>query len=103
MKPSISNIYGTCSQFARQEIIHQPEKKVRVIRDWPARKSATEVRSFHAATCYRCFIRNFSSLLVPMTDCLKKKGAFIWIDEAGRTFELIKKKLTNAYILAFPN
>ena len=37
-----------------------------------------------------------------MTDCLKK-GVFIWTDEAGRAFELIKKKLTNAPILAFPN
>jgi len=38
-----------------------------------------------------------------MTDCLKKKGAFVWTDEAERAFELIKKKLTNALILAFPN
>ena len=27
--------------------IHADEKKVRAIRDWPAPKSATEVRSFH--------------------------------------------------------
>jgi len=38
-----------------------------------------------------------------MTDCLKKKGSFVWTDEAGKTFELIKEKLTNALILAFPN
>ena len=38
-----------------------------------------------------------------MTYCLKKKGSFVWTDEAGRAFELIKEKLTNAPILAFPN
>ena len=38
-----------------------------------------------------------------MTDCLKKKSFFVWTDEAGRAFELIKKKLTNSPTLAFPN
>jgi len=27
-----------------------------------------------------------------MTDYLKKKGAFVWTDEAERALELIKKK-----------
>jgi len=77
---------------------------VRAIRDWPSPKSATEVRSFHGlATIYRLFIRNFRSLVAPMTDCLKKKGSFVWTDEAGRASELIKEKLINAPILAFSN
>jgi len=38
-----------------------------------------------------------------MTDCLKKKDAFVWTDEARRAFELIKEKLTNTPILVFPN
>ena len=63
-----------------------------------------EVRSFHGlATFYRHFIRNFDSLVEPMTDSLKKKGSFVWIDEAKRAFELIIEKLTNVPILAFSN
>ena len=38
-----------------------------------------------------------------MTDCLKKKGLFVWTDEAERAFALKKEKLTYAPILASPN
>ena len=82
--------------------IHVDEEKVRAIRDWPVPKSATEVRSFHGlATFYQWFICNFGILIAPMIDCLKKKGHFIWIDEADRVFALIKEKLTNAPRFSF--
>ena len=99
--------FMTTSLFLRFVIssqgIHVDEKKVRAIRERPAPKSATEVRSFHGlATFYRQFIRNFSTLVVLMTDYLKK-SPFVWTNDADRTFALIKEKLTNATILAFSN
>ena len=84
--------------------IHMDEDKIRTIRDWPVPKSATNVRSFHGlATFYRRFIRNFSSLVAPITDCLKKKCSFLWTTVADETFTLIKDKLTHAPILPFPD
>ena len=84
--------------------IYVNEEKAKAIRDWSTPKSAPEVRSFLGrATFYRWFIRNFSSLVTPMTDCLKKKGPFVWTKEVRRAFVLIKEKLTNAHVLAFLN
>ena len=69
--------------------IHVYEEKVRTIRDWPAPKSATKVRSCHSlATFYRRSIRNFSSVVAAMIEFLKK-GAFVRTDEARMDFELI--------------
>ena len=59
------------------------------------------IRSFHGlATFYQHFIRNFSSLVAHITDCLKEKS-FLWTKAAKEAFTVIKDKLTNAHVLAF--
>ena len=63
------------SYVVSSEGIKVDEEKVKAIREWP---TLNDVRSFHGlATFYRNFIKHFSSIVAPITKCLKK-GNFHW-------------------------
>ena len=38
-----------------------------------------------------------------ITDCFKRKGSFLWTEAVNKAFALIKDKLTNTLISAFPD
>jgi hypothetical protein len=86
------------------ELKMDPEK-VEVIRNWPSPRNVFEVRSFHGlASFYRKFIRNFSGISAVIMDTVKKRHkVFHWTAEAERSFNLLKRKITEQPILVLPN
>ena len=81
--------------------IEVDEEKVKAIKEWPTPKSITEVRSFHGlASFYRWFVKNFSTLAVPLTEIVKKSVGFKGGSEQDRAFIEFKERLYGAPLLA---
>ena len=64
-----------------------------------------ELRSFHVlASFYKKFIKNFNGICAPMMDTVKKRHkSFKWMEEAKRSFNILKEKITERPILVLPN
>ena len=80
-------------------------EKVKAIKEWLSTRGMFEVRSFHGlASFYRKFIRDFSGICAPMMDTMKNKHkSFKWMEEAKRSFNILKEKITERPILILPN
>ncbi|GKE12382.1 RNA-directed DNA polymerase [Tanacetum coccineum] len=77
--------------------------KVKAIISWPTPSTIHDIRSFNGlASFYRRFIQNFSSIITPLTECMKV-GRFTWISEAVKAFDILNAKVTEAPIFALPN
>jgi hypothetical protein len=90
--------------ISANELKMDPDK-VEVIKNWPSPRNIFEVRSFHGlASFYQKFIRNFSGISAAMMDTVKKRHkSFHWTEEAEKSFNLLKRKITEQPILVLPD
>ncbi|GKC39045.1 putative reverse transcriptase domain-containing protein [Tanacetum coccineum] len=83
--------------------IHVDPAKIESIKDWASPKTPTEIRQFLGlARYYQRFIEGFSKITKSMTKITHKGVKFDWGDKQEAAFQLIKKKLCSAPILALP-
>ena len=77
--------------------------KVKAIVEWTSPNNIHETRRFHGlATLYRRLIKNFSSIMAPKTNCMKK-GEFMLTKDAQRALKTIKELMTQAPTLRLPD
>ena len=63
-----------------------------------------EVRQFlGSSSFYHKFVPSFAKLARSLHSLTKKNARFKWTEECQQAFELLKRKLTEAPVLAYPN
>lgn len=84
---------------------HPDEAKVEAIKNIPVPKTVKEVRSLvGVVTWYSHFVKNFSSLMTPITSLIKKKAQkVVWNEKADKAFQQVKEILTSDPILRPPD
>ena len=74
--------------------------KVKAILDWPVPWKIKDIQSFLGfANFYRCFIFNYSNIVVPMTRLTQKDTPWVWSTQCQQAFNTLKEAFTNAPIL----
>ena len=69
--------------------------------DWEPPTSVHQIRNFLGlAGYYRRFIPDFSRIVKPIKELLKKGVKFVWDDKCEKAFQTLKERLTTAPVLA---
>ena len=76
------------------------QAKVKTIQDWPELRKVRDIQSFLSFTnFYRCFVFNYSDIVVPLTRLTRKGIPFQFTDKAREAFNLLKEAFTTAPVL----
>lgn len=84
--------------------LHVDPEKVEAILKFPTPTTVTEVRRFVGmASWYRRFVPNFSTVISPLTQLLRKNTRFNWSPACENAWTNIKNLLVSAPVLACPD
>ena len=77
---------------------------IAAVQEFPIPQTVHDVRRFLGlASYYRRFIANFSRIARPLHQLTHKGALFLWSQECSRAFKELKKMLTSAPVLAYPD
>ena len=87
--------------------IEPVEEYLKLLKEWPAPTTVTEIRSYLGKTgYYRRFIQNYAGIAAPLTNLTAKgivQKKFTLNKNEVKAFETLKGKLLTAPILAYPD
>ena len=74
--------------------------KIKVIQDWPEPRKVKDIQSFLGfANFYRCYIHNYSDIVVPLTRLTCKSMPWNFNDNCKLAFLRLKQAFTSAPVL----
>jgi len=74
--------------------------KVQAMLQWPIPVTIKQLRRFLGLTrYYRKFIKSYAMIVTPLTELLKKDN-FIWGVKVDKAFNMVKRAITQALVLA---
>jgi hypothetical protein len=78
--------------------------KVKDVLEWKPPTIVSEIQSFLGLAGYcRRFILNFSKIVKPITELLKKGNKYVWSEACDEAFKHLKKLLTTSPVLVQPD
>lgn len=84
--------------------LHVDPEKVEAMLRIPSPSNVKEVRQFlGVVSWYRRFVENFSTLVAPLTNLLKKNRKFLWDSSCEEAFQAARQRLVSAPILMCPD
>ncbi len=79
-------------------------KKISISVHMPTLKTPKDIQVFNdMAQYYKCFIKDFAFMMVPITKLLQETKAFKWMTEYQQAWEEIKQRCMDALILIPPH
>lgn len=85
-----------------QSGIHITEDKIAALTQMPAPRNVNEVQIFLGMiNYYSRFIRNYSDVIYPLYQLLRKDSEFVWTRECAEAFREIKRRLISHEVLMY--
>jgi hypothetical protein len=79
-------------------------EKIEKVQKFPRPGNVSELRSFVGlASYFRRFVKDFSKIVKPLTELFQKDKNYEWKERQEKSFEELKRKLTEAPILIYPD
>ena len=107
MKPSKCELFRSevlfLGHIVSQDGIQPNPETVEKVLSWKVPCTVKEIQSFLGlCSYYRQYIQNFSHIAAPLIQLTKKNVQFVWDESCQAAFEILKKKLCSAPVLAYP-
>ena len=95
---------GYLGHVITEEGVKPNPDKIKAVTQFSTPSSPKDIKSFLGlVSYYRRFIPDFSKIAKPLTSLLRKDTVFKWENQQQLAFDTLKRKLTTAPILCYPD